>query len=81
MRFNAPITISGDKLTQRIGKILYLEPTPPSKCQLCSKENTETRPYGANGEEVCFDCGMKDEKTTRKKFGEIADDAEGIIIL
>jgi len=39
-------------------------------CQLCGK-GAETRPYGPNGEEVCFQCGMKDEKTTKKQFGRI----------
>lgn len=38
-----------------------------------SKE--ELRPYGPNCENICFDCGMKDEKTTEKRmkqhiFGE-----------
>jgi len=30
----------------------------------------ETRPYGPNGEEICFDCGMKDEEMTKKKMAE-----------
>lgn len=30
------------------------------KCELCGKV-AETRPYGPKGEEVCFECGMKDE--------------------
>jgi hypothetical protein len=40
------------------------------RCQLCGKE-AETRPYGSNGEEVCFQCGMKDEETTKRQFGRI----------
>lgn len=38
---------------------------PPAKCDLCGKED-ELRPYGANGENICFDFGMKNEATTRK---------------
>lgn len=43
-------------------------------CEFCGAV-TETRPYGPNNEEICFDCGMKDEKTTTRKmalyiFGE-----------
>jgi len=37
------------------------------KCQLCGKE-AELRPYGPNGEWICFECGMKDEETTKKRF-------------
>lgn len=33
---------------------------PDSTCDLCGKIE-ETRPYGPKGEQVCFDCGMKDE--------------------
>lgn len=39
-------------------------------CELCGKENEELRPFGPNNESICFDCGMKDQKTTEKKFRE-----------
>lgn len=43
-------------------------------CELCGA-SAETRPYGPNGEEVCFPCGMKDEATAKRQasrylFGE-----------
>lgn len=43
-------------------------------CELCGKID-ECRPYGPNDEQICFECAMKDEETTRKKmeayiFGE-----------
>ena len=43
-------------------------------CELCGKIE-ECRPYGANDEQVCFECAMKDEETTERKmaayiFGE-----------
>ena len=43
-------------------------------CELCGKID-ECRPYGPEGEQICFDCGMKDEATTKKRmeayiFGE-----------
>lgn len=41
----------------------------PQRCEMCGVID-ETRPYGPNGEEICFDCGMKDEETTRKKMVE-----------
>ncbi len=36
-------------------------------CELCG-EHAETRPYGPNGEEVCFDCGMKNEEAAKRGF-------------
>lgn len=36
-------------------------------CELCGLP-AEVRPYGPNGEYICFDCGMKDEKTTKRRF-------------
>ncbi len=38
-------------------------------CEVCGKID-ECRPYGPNGEQVCFECAMKDEETTRKKMAE-----------
>ena len=46
-----------------------IEQTKPSKCDLCS-ENDELRPYGKNGENICFTCGMKDEETTKRRFAQ-----------
>ena len=40
-----------------------------SYCELCGKLD-ELRPYGRNGELICFDCAMKDEVTTKKRFAE-----------
>lgn len=36
-------------------------------CQMCGKVD-ELRPYGPNGEEVCFDCAMKDEAAAKRGF-------------
>jgi hypothetical protein len=47
--------------------IVVLQVTKPDKCELCSKV-AELRPYGPNGENICFECGMKDEETTRQQF-------------
>jgi hypothetical protein len=40
------------------------------KCELCGKI-AELRPYGKNGEFICFPCGMEDEKTTADRFYKI----------
>jgi len=39
----------------------------PQACELCGVID-ECRPYGPNGEEICFDCGMKDKETTAKQM-------------
>ena len=43
-------------------------------CEMCGKV-AECRPYGANDENICFDCAMLDKATTERKmaayiFGE-----------
>ena len=52
-------------MTRRVGNTIYFEETPPGVCEMCD-EVEELRPYGPNGENICFECGMKDEETTRK---------------
>ena len=47
---------------------LVREAEPDGQCQLCG-EIAETRPYGPNGQEICFECGMKDEATTKRQMG------------
>ena len=49
------------------------------KCQLCGKHD-ELRPYGTNGEWICFDCGMKDEATTAAQFAKVLDGADVTVI-
>jgi hypothetical protein len=47
-------------------------------CELCGKID-ELRPYGANGEWICFKCAMKDEATTSARFGAILEKG-GLVI-
>jgi hypothetical protein len=42
-----------------------IEKENPQQCDLCGKV-AELRPYGPNGECICFACGMKDEKSARR---------------
>lgn len=44
-----------------------IEAEPDGVCQLCGKRD-ETRPYGPKGEEVCFECGMKDIAAAERGF-------------
>ncbi len=43
--------------------------TSPKHCELCGK-SAELRPYGPNEENICFECGMKDEETTIAQFAQ-----------
>lgn len=51
-------------------RVVILEKEPARKCALCGAEE-ECRPYGPNGEQICFICGMKDEATTQKRMGQV----------
>ena len=46
---------------------MIIEIQNPQQCDMCGKI-AELRPYGPNGECVCFKCGMKDEKAARQQF-------------
>lgn len=59
-------------MTRKIGNIVIIEPTPDAECEFCGKVD-ELRPYGPKGESICFDCAMKDEATTERKFRELCD--------
>lgn len=48
----------------------FIAVEPEGKCELCGKF-AETRPYGPKGERICFACGMKDERTTKRKFCKV----------
>lgn len=67
------------KLFQRKGKLIVMDRVDPhafdGKCEFCGVV-AELRPYGPNNESICFDCAMKDEATTSKKFGEMLDGAD-----
>lgn len=52
----------------RVNGVPVIEPEAPMQCDLCGARK-ETRPYGPNGEEVCFPCGMKDEAAMKRAFG------------
>lgn len=50
--------------------LFIIEPQADAPCELCGQVD-ELRPYGPNGEKICFDCGMKDEETTGRKLDEL----------
>ena len=50
-------------MTRKIGNVVIIEEEPEGICEICGKK-AELRPYGANGERICFECRMKEEETT-----------------
>lgn len=54
-------------MTRRNDNTLIIEVEDKTVCDLCSKK-AETRPYGPRGENVCFECGMKDEAAAQRAF-------------
>lgn len=56
-------------MSKRIGNAIIICEEPEDKCELCGKI-AELRPYGPNGERICFDCAMKDPETTEKMMGK-----------
>ena len=55
--------------------VVVAAPEPPQQCDLCGAIK-ELRPYGPNGEYVCFDCGMKDEPAARRAFVDRIEGAD-----
>ena len=66
-------------MSKRVGDMFVIAVEPDSKCELCGK-TAELRPYGPNGERICFECGMKDEETTKKQFAKVLDGVQDISV-
>lgn len=56
-------------MSRKVGNLIILEQEPEGKCELCGKID-ELRPYGKNNEKICFECGMKNEEVTKRKFNQ-----------
>jgi uncharacterized paraquat-inducible protein A len=54
-------------MTREVDGGLVIEPEKPQQCDLCGAI-AELRPYGPNGEAICFDCGMKNRETTDRAY-------------
>lgn len=49
----------------------------PSKCELCGV-TAILRPYGPNGEKICFQCLKKNEPAARQRFIDVVNGADVI---
>jgi len=65
-------------MSERIGNLILICAEKPQQCDFCGKI-AELRPYGPNGECICFDCGMKHEKTTERMMVKVlfGDEQQG----
>jgi hypothetical protein len=50
-----------------VSQLGVIEEERPQQCDICGKI-AELRPYGPNGECVCFECGMKDLPAAQSGF-------------
>ncbi len=57
-------------MSERIGDVTLIYAENPQQCNLCGKI-AELRPYGKNGECICFECGMKDKETTNRIMNKV----------
>lgn len=57
-------------MSERVNDTALIYVEEPQQCDFCAKIR-ELRPYGPNGECICFECAMKDEKTTVKMMNKI----------
>lgn len=55
-------------MSERVGDIALSYQEKPQQCDFCD-EIAELRPYGPNGETICYPCGMKDPETTKRMAG------------
>jgi len=61
-------------MAEKINQLLIIaEERDKKMCEYCGKI-AETRPYGRNNEEICFECGMKPGNldVSKKRFRERA---------
>lgn len=61
-------------MSERIGDVFHIFETPPGECEMCGRTD-ELRPYGPEGEHVCFDCAMKDRAAAERQLAKLLDGA------
>ncbi len=55
--------------------IILIEVEEEQICFYCGTK-AECRPYGKDGQLICFECGMKDGETTMKEFTKFLEGTE-----
>ncbi len=57
-------------MSKRIGNIIVICQEEDDVCEVCGTVE-ETRPYGPNGERICFDCGEENPEVTERQMGRV----------
>ncbi|UYZ39041.1 hypothetical protein OD350_28635 (plasmid) [Clostridium beijerinckii] len=63
----------------KINDVFYVSPEGEDICEYCGKI-AELRPYGKNGANICYECGMKDTETTQEMLGKCAVGVKKVVI-
>lgn len=56
-------------MTEVRSGVIIIKPEEPQQCDLCGVIS-ELRPYGPNGECICYACGQKNSEVTQRKMNE-----------
>jgi len=65
-------------MTRREDAKLIIEQTEPATCFFCHRV-AELRPYGPQGQSICFDCGMHNIEETAKQFHKLLEGSDGVV--
>lgn len=60
-------------MSKRVGNVVVIAEEPPAICEVCS-QMAELRPYGPNGERICFKCAQSTpemREAVRRKMAEV----------
>lgn len=50
-------------------------------CEYCKTPDKELRPYGKNGANICFKCGMENREETDRQFNKILDEVDTVVMV
>lgn len=54
-------------MTRRVDNLVIIEQELPQQCDQCGRIE-EVRPYGPNGQVICWDCGQQDPTGTEQRM-------------
>lgn len=54
-------------MTTRVGNVIVVGEEADQLCEFCGTMQ-ECRPYGPGFKQICYSCGMKDEKATEARM-------------
>jgi hypothetical protein len=67
-------------LSREQGKKFVISKQEPQVCEYCGKI-AELRPYGKNGANICFQCGMDNIEETKKQFADRLEEVDKVAVV